>query len=264
MILLVVKRNARYNLIVLFAILLFLIFDSAIALQQDSTNKIDLKKKNPFTPYQYDKDDSLKTKTTVVEQIDKPGKRYELEHSAFQDSAYYKAMRIRIPASVRLNNDMQNLAMAWAREQSIAQEQPWESAQRNMQIPSEFLKPSQVEMVLRQEMIQRAQYVPYVNTLPRGGFTVGLNTIGVFLGVTEDVSPDIKFSIDRTDDVEITVFSIQAVAVATVFKGELKSGSYNYIWNFRDDKGRSMPSGDYIAEVRVGRTKFFRKRITIP
>jgi hypothetical protein len=240
--------------------------DLCIAVDKDSTNKVDLSKKNKFTPFQYNAKDSSAIKDNQNDDNEKPGKRYLRDHTPFQDSAYYKAMRIRIPAAVRLSNDLHTMQYNWAQVKNLAQEQPWESAQRNLNIPAEFFKPDPIEVVNRREMLQRAQYVPYINTLPPENPTLSasLSTIGRMLGIIEDVTPEIKFSIDYTDEIEITIFSIQASAVATIFKGELSPGSYKYVWNLRDDFGKAMPAGDYIAEVRVGKIKYFRKRIQIP
>jgi flagellar hook assembly protein FlgD len=82
--------------------------------------------------------------------------------------------------------------------------------------------------------------------------------------LTEDVSPVIKFSVEYADEIDITIYSIQAIAVTTIFKGNLMPGNYKYVWNGRDDKGKKMKPGDYIAEVKMGKYKFYRKRIVVP
>ncbi|MBR3090812.1 MAG: hypothetical protein IKH10_02320, partial [Bacteroidetes bacterium] len=85
----------------------------------------------------------------------------------------------------------------------------------------------------------------------------------VLLGIIEDTSPEIKYSLGMIADVEIVIYSVQAKVIATIFKGTQRPGSYKITWNQRDDKGKKMPYGDYIAEVRIGTDRFVRKRIVI-
>jgi flagellar hook assembly protein FlgD len=38
---------------------------------------------------------------------------------------------------------------------------------------------------------------------------------------------------------------------------------YELEWDGRDDKGRAMPAGDYVIEVRVGTDETYRKRVVL-
>ncbi len=130
-------------------------------------------------------------------------------------------------------------------------------------MPEEAYIPGEVEKTLREINIMNSMYVPMVRTYSPYGAKIDFETIGKFLGIVEDVSPTIKYSLAITADVEIVIYSIQAIAVATLFKGVQSPGNYTISWNGRDENGRMMPPGDYIAEVRIGQEKYVRKRIVL-
>ena len=65
-------------------------------------------------------------------------------------------------------------------------------------------------------------------------------------------------------NVEVVVYSPQARVIAVLLKMHQPTGKYQITWNGRDEKGRRMPTGDYVAEVRLGDERFVRKRIQIP
>jgi flagellar hook assembly protein FlgD len=117
---------------------------------------------------------------------------------------------------------------------------------------------------MHQINVANSFYVPFVQTYNPSSIQIPFETIGNLLGLTEDVSPEIKYDIDFNADVTVVVYSTRATVVATIFSGRQIPGHYEFKWNFRDDNGRLMPSGDYVAEVRVGNYKFIRKKITIP
>ncbi|MER3329064.1 MAG: FlgD immunoglobulin-like domain containing protein, partial [Candidatus Kapaibacterium sp.] len=64
-------------------------------------------------------------------------------------------------------------------------------------------------------------------------------------------------------EVEVVIYSIQAVVVATIFKGHLPPGSYQRTWTGRDENGRKLPPGDYIGEVRIKGENSYRKQIIL-
>jgi len=82
---------------------------------------------------------------------------------------------------------------------------------------------------------------------------VALGDIAQFFGLAEDVSPVIKYNLDFATEVQIVIYSVNASVVATLFDGHQPAGNYSITWNGRDDKGRKLPSGDYVAEVRIGK-----------
>ena len=236
---------------------------SAFSSDNDSVNKTIIEKSTNPTTLQKIYGDTVLKNVPDADNV-KPG-YFEHDYSAKQDSAYFRAMRLSIPTEVRLTTDLNNFADGWRLKQELAKGLPWQVAVRNInEIPASLFIPTGVEKMQYVTNLVMSQYVPGIRPLNPGQGIASMSEIATFLGLAEDVSPNIKFRVEYADEIEITVYSIQAVAVSTIFKGNLMPGSYKYVWNGRDDKGKKMKSGDYIAEVRMGKYKFFRKRIVIP
>lgn len=238
----------------------FLIFTFSTFKTFSQSEKSTILQKDTITPLQKLLSDTIQK--TPSELIEKPGGAPFEKFTAEQDSAYIRAMRLKISTRAKFLHDLKMLSSGFKMPSST--EDLWASAQRNVQIPAEYLKPSPVEMTLHQYNIRKALSVPYLNTMPPYGTTgVPISTIKKLFGLEEDVSPEIKYSIETTSEVEIVIYSIQAVVIATIFKGYQTPGNYIFTWNGRDDNGKLMPPGDYIAEVRIGNSKYIRKRIVI-
>ena len=227
-----------------------------------SVNSI-LKKQKRFSPLQAITGDTVTKDTLPSKEQIIPGSRTQF--SPEQDSAYFRMMRLGIaPGTLaQLHAKIISMGMAIRREQE--QENPFAIALRNLDLPAEYYQPRSEDIVQRDEMIARSQSIPTGRPagMP-GGVRIGLNDIGVFLGISEDVSPVIKYSVEYSMLVKVVVYSTAAREVAMMFQGQQVPGTYQLTWNGRDDKGRPMPSGDYVAEVRLGNDRFIRKRITIP
>lgn len=197
----------------------------------------------------------------------KPSSAISSEESVYspgQDSAYFKAKDLDIPAGIRLWYDLLLSNRSWELNRESYANSPWQTALRNMEvIPPEAFMPGDIEIVSHKMNILNSQYVPFVNTMPNYGLKVPFSTIASFLGLTEDVSPKIRYTIDFKADIEVVIYSIQAKVIATLFKGKQQPGSYTLHWNGRDDNGKPMPAGDYIAEVRINNENYLRKRIII-
>ncbi len=224
--------------------------------------KVDLKRPpNKLAPTR-----KSESKRALEERKDfqKPGEPNYGKFTPFQDSVYYSAMKIRIPSSTRFELDFKNYLRL--RELSSARKRPslWRIAQDNLAIKKEYLIPDPREIVQRQIAIDRALSVPNMPTRKVGGVSVNLRDIGKFLGLVEDVSPVISFETSYPEEIEILIYSVQAKAVAVVFKGVRPPGKQRFVWNLRDNEGKPLPSGDYVAEVRIGKTRYFRKRIVVP
>jgi len=188
----------------------------------------------------------------------------QIPFTAEQDSAFYSAMRLGLPLRTLINNNLRYSDNIWNMERKLAEGTPWQIALQNIRsIPPEFYTADPVDVVHRQIAIEQSMYVPFITTYPRYGTKISLEAIGRFLGLVEDFTPEIKYSLDYTAEVEVVVYSISSVVVATLFNGRQIPGSYKLTWNGRDDRGKLMPPGDYIAEVRIGNEKFIRKRIII-
>lgn len=182
-----------------------------------------------------------------------------------QDSAYQKAIEMHIPFLTRAREDIMYSEGAWNYTQKIFEGTPWQIAMKDiLRLNPDLFKPSDVALATHEYHIRRSMYVPYVNTIPVSGLKIPLKDIGVFLGTVEDVSPKISYSLDYTTEVEVVIYSIRASVIATLYKGVQKPGNYTLTWNLRDQNGKPMPPGDYIAEVRIGTERYVRKRIEIP
>ncbi len=188
----------------------------------------------------------------------------QIPFTAEQDSAFNIAMRLGLPLRTLINNNLRYSDDIWNMERRLAEDTPWQIALQNIRsIPPEFYRADPVDVVHRQIAIEQSMYVPFMTTYPRYGTKISLEAIGRLLGLVEDFSPEIKYSLDYTSEVEVVIYSISSVVISTLFNGKQTPGSYKLTWNGRDDRGKLMPPGDYIAEVRIGNERFIRKRIII-
>ncbi len=248
------------NSILFFCIAFFSAF-SAFGQSTDTTHTILLKPKEA-SPYKRLIGDTVSTEYDKHREAPKPGAGDE-HYTPEQDSAFARAMRLRIANDARFMQELR-VMMTLGTTRPLTEFEKTELAiQRNLDIPPGFLAPSQQDLTLYQYNIMQSQRVIGVNNVPLGKLALSLNSIGKFFGIVEDLSPEIKYDLDFTVDVEVVVYSISAKVIATVFKGVQSPGSYKLTWNKRDSKGKLMPSGDYIAEVRIGKVRTVRKRIQI-
>lgn len=229
----------------------------------DSINSILLQKGKVLTPIQVIIGDTANANQSVKSEPPLPGD-YNLEFSAEQDAAYNEAMKLRLPPQTRIKEALQSTETMWEIQTRLREGEPWQIALKNVQsIPPSMFMPNEMEVVHHQINILNSQYVPHLNTMPMSGAKIPLSVIGALLGLTEDVSPTIKYKLEYISNVEIVVYSLQAVVVATVFRGTQPGGSYSVTWSGRDDNGKKMPPGDYIGEVRIGKDRYIRKRIVV-
>ena len=188
----------------------------------------------------------------------------EILFTPAQDSAYNRAMRANVTTSARIWNDLHLTQYTWFEYLKNIKKSDVAIAMESLtSLPKEYYIPDPTEVVQREINIANSFYVPYVNTYNRNGMRISFGDIGNFLGITEDVSPSISYSLDKQSSVVVVVYSLRAVVIATIFDGIQPVGSYNFNWNGRDDNGKKMPPGDYIAEIRIANEKYIRKRILI-
>ena len=184
-----------------------------------------------------------------------------------QDSAFEAARRMDITAAARFAATTRMLQQAWEAMTAVRREPtPWELIAATMNIPTQMYTPSPQEVAQRQIMIANSQYVPGVLLRPMGtgNVQVRMNDMYRMIGLTEDVSPRIVYSVDEPSMIEIVIYSTQAKVVATIFRGMQPAGRYEITWNGVDDGGNAVANGDYVAEVRLGNERMQRKRITWP
>jgi hypothetical protein len=187
----------------------------------------------------------------------------EYPYSWYQDSVYYRALRLKISPSLRFSMDatkaMSNLDIV----RKKLQESPWVIALRNMTIDREAFRPDPEDEVQRQLTINRALDAGLFRPNTTGGVTASFDQIGSFLGLTEDVSPRLRYEVTEPAQVTVVVYSTAATVVATVLNKVHQPGVYGITWDLKDDKKRDMPDGDYVMEARVGNGVYFRKRVVI-
>jgi hypothetical protein len=238
---------------------MFLFASNIEAALDTGSVKTIIQKTSPKTPLKIMQESALQSKQTETELPTS-----EFNFLPHQDSAFFKAMRLQLPVNILIKNNLSFSEDIWTIERRIAQGTPWQIAVQNIRnIPAEFYNPSPVEMVHRQTMIENSLEVPFVSTYQRYGLKVSMDAIASLLGLTEDVSPIISYTIDYTAHIEVVIYSISSAVVATLFDGLQSPGNYTLTWNGRNSNGKIMPPGDYIAEVRVGHEKYIRKRIVI-
>lgn len=248
--------------------LLFFIYDCLSKSEPDTLDKgkrlLERREFEKHIPADYPAKDSISVMPLSDEDKFKSSIPTGYVPNIIQDSIYKMALELKIPASVRFQNDLNRFAESKAFYSEIEKGTPWQIAMENLMLKPEIFAPTGIDKVRRQEMIDNAFYIPFVPNRISSGYSISPQELGVFLGLLEDVSPVIKFDLNYTEEVEIVIYSVQATVIATVFKGILPAGNHKFVWNLRDDKGRPMPQGDYIAEVRIGNSRFIRKRIQIP
>ncbi len=188
-----------------------------------------------------------------------------LMYRQLQDSIFNIYSRLNVSARSLFQFNLKLTDDSWQKDLNIQDELPYQLALRSLDVvPSEAFIPSGVERVLWNENVNSGLRLPTGLAYPQVGLRVPLKDIAVFLGMMEDTSPVINYSTDYLADIEIVVYSVQAKVIATLYTGKQSPGHYTLTWNFRNDSGQRMPSGDYIAEVRIGNAKYIRKRIVIP
>lgn len=184
--------------------------------------------------------------------------------SSAQDTAFQKAMRLMIPPEIRFSHDLRETNIKWRIEIALQQGVPLDAALRDMERRyPDLYKPNPVDVVLYEENRLRSQYVPYTRTLFASGMTIPLESIGKFLGLVEDLSPTIRYSLDYTNKVQVVIYNMQGIVIAVLADERQPTGNYVYNWNGKNDDGILQPPGDYIGEVRIGMDKYVRKRIAL-
>ncbi|MFM8568344.1 MAG: hypothetical protein ACKOB6_01890 [Candidatus Kapaibacterium sp.] len=204
-----------------------------------------------------------KAVTPLRDSLPGGGMPCDYPYSWYQDSVYYRALRLKIGPSIRFSMDaahaMSNLELV----RKKLQESPWTIALRNMTIADDAYRPDPRETVQRQLTINRALDAGLFRPNTTGGVTASFDQIGSVLGLTEDVSPRLRYEVVEPSEVTIVVYSTAATVVATILSKVHQPGTYAISWDLRDDKKREMPDGEYVMEARIGQGAYVRKRVVI-
>jgi hypothetical protein len=240
----------------------------------DSTKKPSpsmLERKEQFTPQQIITGDTTRTTDSSGSTTTAPG---EYPYSPEQDREFFDAMQIKIPPAVRFVMDLQRFSPTWQALKSGRTMSTLEAIMANMNIPASMFIPDPRERTMYDYGIAQSFTIPGIYEPFRGGgigsrnvngVQIPLALIGALLGLVEDVSPTIAYTIEQPSaSVEIIVYSVQAIAVAHLYRGTQQEGKYSVTWNMQNDKGIRMPRGYYVGEVKIGESKIVRKSIQIP
>ncbi len=194
-----------------------------------------------------------------------PGKP-RIMYSPEQDELYRRMRELHIDSHSRFAIASQESASEWLLPTGTEGSDVWVLAERYLDLPASVYSPTAEMMVQHQLMMSRSADMGNIG-LPRStnlpGLQVPLSDIAAVLGFTKDVSPTIRYTVPFPAQVSIVIYSPQAKIIATLVDQKLAAGAYQRTWNGRDSSGKPMPPGDYIGEVRIGKTAVMRKYIQL-
>jgi hypothetical protein len=137
---------------------------------------------------------------------------------------------------------------------------------RNLAMTMRDWMPTERDRRNRAEDIARAQDRGFLyRDIPRVPLvSIPMSAIGMALGIDEDVTPKINYTLTSTQPVTIKVYGLDANLVTTMLDVVQSPGVYRLEWDFKDSNGIRVPYGNYVAEVMAGNRLLLRKRIEVP
>ncbi len=220
-------------------------------------------------PLQYERD--LTTEEIVTKREGKadtlifPGTPRIL-FSPDQDMLYQMMIELQIDPHSRFAIAAQESAEEWLLPTGSEGQDIWMLAERYLNLPPDVFAPTPEMLVQHDLMMSRSADLGNIG-LPRAtnmaGLQIPLTAIGAILGFTKDVSATIRYTVPFRSHVSIVIYSPQAQIIMTLLDQQLDPGTYESTWNGRDKDGKPMPAGDYIGEVRIGKTAVMRKYIQL-
>jgi len=254
-----ISKKSIFFTVLVFA--LFLFISSAQAIVTRDSSKSVIIKTNDLTPLDLLRGDTNKVKSDLNKYDAMPGAVGKAT-LPFQDTNYIRALRLHIPNSARLANDLRYFSDLIPGKSDLSTQE--DAANDALNLPPEYYMPRSVDIANYQYNILTSQNnVTGIRTIQPFGFKMSFGQIGRLLGLVEDVSPVISYEIDYRTNVQVVIYSVNATVVATLFEGTQIPGRYTYTWNGRNDAGLRLPPGDYIGEVRIGKQRYIRKHILI-
>ncbi|MBL7974044.1 MAG: hypothetical protein JNJ85_03975 [Candidatus Kapabacteria bacterium] len=206
-------------------------------------------------------DTSLKPVKIIEDSL--PGGSPSNAYHPLQDTNYFRAMRLRIPNGVRFTLDAKRTLTNIEMVRRAQQETPWQIAMRNMQVPEQAYTPDPRENVQHQLAIQNSMAAPLFKPAQIAGMSVTLGQIASVLGLAEDVTPRVQFTLPEVTTVTVVVYSTNAMVVRTILTKSLQPGRYEITWDGFNDNGKLLPDGDYVIEARLGEGSSVRKRCVL-
>jgi len=143
---------------------------------------------------------------------------------------------------------------------------PEERMKRALTFNAADWQPTEADRARRAEEIWKSQgFDKIFSNIPRVQLmSMSLGAIAMALGLTEDVSPRIRYSLLSTDSVSVIVYNTQADTVRVIVNTIQRPGVYDFNWDMIASNGHRATMGHYVAEVIVGRRLVLRKRIEVP
>ena len=182
-----------------------------------------------------------------------------------QDSRFYEARTLHLAPSLRFELDARRVFQELLSPPD-AKTVLSEIIRQNMVIQPLLSSETMTELVQYKEDISRAMSIPGVkqfSELP-GLFAPGnLGGIKRLLGMEEDISPTMRYTLDERALVNVSIFSQQADRVRLMLHGFQSAGAYSMVWNGRNDADLRVTVGDYVGVVAIGTKTALRKRIRI-
>ncbi|MDZ7374858.1 MAG: T9SS type A sorting domain-containing protein, partial [candidate division KSB1 bacterium] len=74
-------------------------------------------------------------------------------------------------------------------------------------------------------------------------------------------STEIVFGLPRSEDVTLTVYSMQGQAVRTLVRGRMAAGYHRVTWDGRSDQGETLAAGTYIYRLQAGDLQITKKMV---
>lgn len=95
--------------------------------------------------------------------------------------------------------------------------------------------------------------------------SISMGSIGRFLGVIEDVTPRIKYMINKQSKVSVKIYDHTSILIRNLVDANQNTGSYSFDWDMKNDKGVKVLMGDYVVEIIIdGKPYKMNKRIEVP
>ncbi len=173
---------------------------------------------------------------------------------------------LHIDPMIRFEQALRRDSLGWLAYLDSLNSTPLARMRRNMDFPSDYWMPTAADSLRRIDDINRALDHGFLYPEhPRVQlFSISPSQVLMALGVTEDVTPWVKYTLLATQQVTVRIYDLDANLVATLVDDVQAPGKYSMKWDFRDQHGIRVHYGDYIAEVVAADSVLLRKRIVVP
>lgn len=188
------------------------------------------------------------------------------ESGTFIDSIYFDGELVRL--TVRISDDMRRDSVRLRAFLDSLETATSTLIAQNLSLNPKEWQPTAADKRRREEDIAIAQdrdwiYPKDVTRIPVISAPVG--AIATSLGLVEDVTPRIAYTLRSTSTVTVKIYTQSALPVVTLVDGVQKPGEYKMDWDFQDENERRVLPGSYFVEVIVdGKSLVLQKRIVVP